>query len=109
MVRIRHRGALRPMTAHVARDTPTVVRDLYGARGCAHLDLSAYERVRHAVEPVIKLDVVVDVHARTRPRRRRVPLRRERPHRGPIDRLEGAASTAFEFRKRPRVEILEQR
>ena len=62
-------------------DTPAAMEDLDGARGDADIDLSANERVRHRVEEVFDLDMIVESDAREAPFRIFVILRRQSPQR----------------------------
>jgi hypothetical protein len=76
-------GAM-PTTAVAAlmgSDTPAAMEDLDGARGDADIDLSANEGVRHRVEEVFDLDMIVESDAREAPFRIFVILRWQSPQR----------------------------
>jgi hypothetical protein len=51
--------------------------------------LPANEDVRHAVEPMIEGDAIVDVDLRVPPLGQLAAMRGQRAHRGPVDGLEG--------------------
>jgi hypothetical protein len=72
------------------------MKDLDDAHGRADLDGLSDERVRHAVEPVVEGDAVVDVDLGVPPLRELVAVCRQRPHRRPIDRLEDRAAASIE-------------
>ena len=56
----RHKLAA-PGPPHVRRDPPALEKDFDGRRGGARLDPGVDELIRHAVEVVGDLDVIVDV------------------------------------------------
>ena len=64
-------GVRAVLAAHVAAlmdaDALAAMEDLDGARGDAHLDLGADQRVRNRIEEVMDLDVIVEIDPRAPP------------------------------------------
>ena len=83
-------GAMAAATiaALMGGDTPAAMEHLDDARGNAHVDFGANERVRHRVEEVFDLDMVVEPDAGETPFRIFVVLRWQSPERRPLDALE---------------------
>jgi len=48
-------------------DAATGMKDFESSGGEAHVDFAAHERVRHAVEVPVNLDVVIEVDSRPLP------------------------------------------
>jgi len=93
-----HRGPLSVVAPSVRRHALVAVQDLEGARRVADLDLLADQLVRHAVEVVLDLDVVVDVDAAQLPPRQDVSSGRRGPQRRAVELLvEDAAADASFF------------
>ena len=108
-MRVRHVGDLRgkPAPAGEARmpgDAVPLEEDFDGQLGHPGLDARVDQLIRHAVEVVVDLDVVIDVHATRLPGRQLVPRARQRLQRGPIDLLEERAPTDPEALHRPQVD-----
>ena len=78
------------------------------AGGRARLDLLVHELVRHAVEVVVDLDVVVDVDATRLPLRQLVALAGKRPERRAIELLEERAPAHADRLHRPVVDGVER-
>jgi hypothetical protein len=66
----------------------SAVKDLHGGRRGTHLDRFLNERIGHAIEAVIHLNVIIDIHQRFGPNRQIVAFRRKRPQCRLIDLLE---------------------
>jgi hypothetical protein len=79
---------------------------LDGARGDAHIDFGANERVRHRVEKVRNLDMVVETDAGEAPFRVFIMLRRQSPQRRPLDALEQIPPARSQM---PRHALVERR
>ena len=113
-MRVRHVGGLRgepapAREARVRRDTVALQEDFHRPVRESGLDAGVDELIRHAVEVVIDLHVVIDVHAARLPGRQLVACARERPEGGPIDLLEEGAPTDPETLHRPRVDRVDAR
>ena len=113
-MRVRHVRHLRrkPAPAGEARmhgDAVPLQEDFDGQLRHPGLDARVDQLIRHAVEVVIDLDVIVDIHSAGLPGRQLVPGARQRPQRGPIDLLEERAPTDPEALHRPRVDRVDAR
>jgi len=80
-------------------DSITLVPELDHADARAHLDSCARQSMRHAVQAMIKLHVVVDADACFCPVAVLVAMRGQHAHRGAIDTLKRRTTTAFELLK----------
>ena len=93
--------------AAVGRDAHAAVEDLHRRRGDAHLHLLAHQRVRHAVEGLLHLDVVVGVHPRRLPLCEDVGLLRQGTQCRLVQFLEKAETGALPLLEGPLIELLE--
>ena len=78
----------RPVSRTCDGDAAALEEDFDGRLREARLDPRVHELIRHAVEVVIDLDVVIDVDATRLPFRQLVARARQRRERGPIELLE---------------------
>ena len=97
----------RPMCAALVQaDALTAIKDLDRARGDAHIDLGADERVRDRIEKVVDLDVIVEIDARAPPFGEFPILLGQGRERFALDLLEQLATADAEFTHRPAVHAL---
>jgi hypothetical protein len=73
--------------ARVRHDAVALKADFHGLLRHPGFDAGVDQLIRHAVEVVIHLDVIIDVHSAWLPGRQLVPRARQRLQRGPIDLL----------------------
>ena len=94
------------VTPLVNRDPLAAMEHLDCARGDAHLDLGANERMRNRVEEVVDLDVIVEVDARPPPFRELPILGRQRRQGVAFDLLEQLAPAEAQMTHRTFVHAL---
>jgi len=68
------------------------VQELDDRRRRPDLDPFLHQRIRHAVDAIVVGYAVIDIHPAALSVDDLVTTNRERPHRGPVDRLEGRAA-----------------
>ena len=110
-VRTRHVIGIRAVPAAdvatlVDADALTAMEDLDHARGDAHIDLGADQRVRNRIEKVVDLDVIIEIDARAFPFGE-LPIGRRQGIEGvALDLLEQLAAADAELAHGPLVHAL---
>ena len=84
------------------------IEDLDRVFRCPHIDFLMDQGVGHAVEVFLKLDVIINVHARLLPGRQFIGLRRQWLQGRAIQRLEQLAARLAEVAHGPIIEFVIQ-
>ena len=92
----------------MAGDALVIVEDLDHPMGEPHLDGAADQPVRHRVERLVDLDMVVGMHLRRFPLGVFERRRRQGAERRPLDLLEQFAAAFADMAHRPVVQFLQQ-
>lgn len=99
-------GTLR--ATHMAGDTLVIVEDLDHSMSKPHLDGAPDQPVRHRIEGLVDLDMIVRMDLRRLPLGVFERCRRQRLQGSPLDLLEQFAATLADMAHRPVVQLLEQ-